>query len=267
MNFVIAGFATSRGGIAFDPSLPVTDPQLAVSTPIVAYARTLDIDGLSGKFDAIVPMGHLSGNAVVQGSRVEREVDGFADPLLRLSVNLYGAPALTAAEFRQYAQDLVVGASLQVSVPVGQYDPTKVVNLGSNRWSFKPEFGVSQALGRWTLEAQAAVTWFTANDEFFNGSRRAQDPLFSVQGHVIYNFASGSWASIDATHFTGGRSTVDGEHGNDLQRNWRLGATLALPVDLQNSFKLYASRGVSARTGNSFDLVGAAWQYRWGGGL
>jgi len=54
---------------------------------------------------------------------------------------------------------------------------------------------------------------------------------------------------------------------SDLQQNWRRGATLAIPVDRHNSVKLYASSGVSARTGNSYDLVGIAWQYRWGGGI
>jgi len=55
--------------------------------------------------------------------------------------------------------------------------------------------------------------------------------------------------------------------GDDQQQNWRLGGTLALPVDVRNSVKLYASSGVSARTGNNYDLIGIAWQYRWGGGL
>lgn len=42
---------------------------------------------------------------------------------------------------------------------------------------------------------------------------------------------------------------------------------MAVPVDIRNAVKFYASRGVSARTGNNFDLLGLAWQYRWGGGL
>ena len=198
---------------------------------------------------------------------MEREVDGFGDPLFRLSVNLYGAPALTLPEFRSYKQDLIVGASLQVSAPTGQYDDTKVVNLGAHRWSFKPEVGVSKALGPWTLEFPAAATLFTDNNDFFNGNRRSQDPLYSFQAHAIYNWRSGIWGSLDATYFTGGSTTLDGTCNNDLQQNWRMGGTLAFPVNIHNSVKLYASSGVSARTGNNFDLLGIAWQYRWGGGL
>ena len=267
VNFLIGGYAYTSGGVSFDPSLPITDPKLTTSSAVAAYVRSLDLWGTSGKFDIIVPYTWLSGSATYQGAPVQRDVNGFGDPLLRLSVNLYGAPALTLPEFRSYEQDLIIGASLQVSVPAGQYDDTRIVNLGSHRWFFRPEIGVSKVQGPWTLEFQAGVTVFTTNDDFYNGSRRSQAPLYSFQGHAIYNFPSGIWGSVDATYFAGGRSTLNDTLQSDLQQNWRAGATLAFPVDIRDSIKLYASKGVSARTGNSFDLVGVAWQYRWGGGI
>ena len=266
VNFLVGGYAYTRGGVAFD-TLPITDPHLETSSAVLGYARALDLWGKSGKFDVIVPYTWLSGSATYQGGPIERVVDGLGDPALRLSVNLLGAPALKLPEFRSYQQDLIVGASLQVLVPAGQYDATKLVNLGTNRWWFRPEIGASQALGPWTLEASVAVTLFTTNDDFFNGNRREQDPLYSLRTHAIYNFAGGAWGSLDGTYYGGGRTTLNGTVNRDLQQNWRVGATLALPVDIHNSVKFYASRGVSARTGNNFDLLGMAWQYRWGGGL
>ena len=148
-----------------------------------------------------------------------------------MSINLYGAPALTLKEFADWEQDLIIGASLQVSAPWGQYDPSRIVNIGTNRWSFKPEIGMSKAVGPWTLEVQAAATFFTDNDDFYGGKTRSQDPLYSCRGTLIYGFRSGIWASVDATYFAGGRTTVNGVLNNDLQQNWRLGATLAFPVD------------------------------------
>jgi hypothetical protein len=198
---------------------------------------------------------------------VEREVSGLGDPRLRFSVNFYGAPALSLKEFADYKQDLIIGASLQVSVPVGQYDSDRLVNIGTNRWSVKPELGISKAWGPLTLELAAGVTLYTDNDDFLGGRTREQDPIYSVQAHVVYGFASGIWVALDGTYYTGGRTTVDGVKGNDLQENSRVGATVALPVNRHNSIKLYASTGVSARTGANFNLVGIAWQYRWGGGL
>ena len=266
VNFLIAGYAYTRGGVSFG-SLPITNPDLNTSSAVVAYARVLDLWGMSAKFDAIVPYTFLSGTADYQGEVVSRKVDGFANSAFRLSVNLYGAPALTLKEFAGWEQDLIIGASLRVFVPWGQYDPGRLVNIGTNRWAFKPEVGISQAIGQWTLEGTAAATFFTDNNDFYGGNRRSQKPLYSLQGHVIYAFRSGIWTSFDATYFTGGRTTLNGVLSSDLQQNWRLGVTLALPVDRENSIKLHASSGVSARTDNNFDLFGVAWQYRWGGGL
>jgi len=267
VNFLVAGYAYTRGGLAFDSSVPLTDPQLQTNSGLLGYARVLDLWGKSAKFDAVVPYSWLNGTANYAGQQIQRVVNGFGDPRFRLSVNFFGAPALALKDFAAYRQDVIIGASLQVSVPTGQYDDTKVVNLGTNRWFFKPEVGISKTLGPWTVEGAAGVTVFTDNKDFFGGHTRSQDPLYSLQGHLIYSFPHGIWGSLDGTYFAGGRTTLDGTLGNDLQQNWRVGATLALPVNLNNSIKAYASKGVSARTGNSFDLLGIAWQYRWGGGL
>jgi hypothetical protein len=267
VNFLIAGYAYAEGGPSIDSSLPVVDPKLDLSGAILAYARSLDLWGKAAKFDVIASDARLSGSAIYQGAPVRRDVEGFGDPLLRLSTILYGAQAMTPAAFRSYRQNLIVGASLQVSVPLGQYNPTRLVNIGTNRWSFRPEIGISKAVGRLTLEAQAAATVYTDNPDFFGGNRRSVSPLYSGQVHAIYNFRSGLWSSLDATYFTGGQTTVNGTLHQDLERNWRVGATLAVPVDRRNSIKFYASSGVSARTRNNYNLIGAAWQLRWGAGL
>lgn len=114
---------------------------------------------------------------------------------------------------------------------------------------------------------QTAVTFFTGNDDFYNGNNRSQDPLYQLQGHVIYSFSHGIWASVDATYYTGDRSVLDDRLNGDLERNWRFGGTLAMPINRYNSIKFYASDGVSARTGNNFSLFGIALQHRWGGGI
>lgn len=267
LNFLIAGYAYTSGGYPLDVALPVTNQELSTNSGVLAYGRVLDLWGQSAKLNIIVPYTWLSGTAELMGQAMQRDISGFADPAFKLSVNLYGAPALSLKEFKSYEQDVIVGASLRVTAPLGQYDNTKVVNLGTNRWTFKPEVGVSKALGPWTLEATAAATFYTDNNDFFNGNKRSQRPLYSVEAHTIYSFTPGIWGSLDLTYFNGGRTTINDTLNNDLQQNWRLGGTLSFPVDIHNSVKLYASSGVAARTGNDFDLLGIAWQYRWGGGL
>lgn len=267
VNFLVAGSAYTQGSLAFDSALPVENPQLQTSSAVLGYARVIELWGRSGKIEVVAPYTWLSGSAIYAGQPLERTLNGFADPRLRLSVNLFGAPALTLREFREWKQDLIVGASLQVAPPWGEYDGSRLVNIGTNRWLVKPELGVSQALGHLTLELSAAATLFTDNPDFFGGRRRSQDPIYSTQGHLIYSLRSGIWVSVDATYFTGGATAIDGVRKDDRQSNWRIGGTLAFPVDTRNSIKLYASSGVSARTDNNFDLLGIAWQYRWGAGL
>jgi outer membrane putative beta-barrel porin/alpha-amylase len=264
-SFLIGGLAATDGGLAIDPAVPLTEPELRTWSGVVGYARFIDFWGKSAKFDVIVPYTFLSGNALFDGAPVEREISGLSDPAFRLLVNFYGAPALSPGEFKNYHQDLIVGASVQVTTPVGQYDETRLVNIGMNRWTVKSEVGVSKTVRAWTIEGSAAVTLFTDNDDFNRGKLREQAPMYSSQGHVVYNFPRGRWASFDVTYFAGGETTIDGTDKNDLQKNWRLGATYAFPVSVQNSIKLYASSGVSARTGNSFDLLGIAFQHRWSG--
>ena len=262
-NFLVTGFAYTRGGLAFDSSLPVTNPDLNTASVVAAYARVIELGGQSAKLEAVVPYTSLSGTGDYRGQQVSREINGLANPSFRLSVNLFGAPALAAQEFGAWKQDLIVGASLRVAPPWGQYDTARLVNIGTHRWSFKPEVGVSKTLGRWTFDGAVAATFFTRNDDLWNGNTVAQDPLYAAQGHAIYGFANGIWLSVDATWYAGGRTTLNGVLNEDLQQNWRLGATLAFPIDRDFSIKLYASSGVSDRTGNSFDLLGLALQYRW----
>jgi hypothetical protein len=267
LNFLIAGYGYSVGGVVTDPSFPLEDGDVQIHSTVLAYARAVDVWGTSGKFDVVLPFAWVSGTATFRGQPREREVSGLADPRFRFSVNLYGAPALSLQEFADYKQDLIIGASLQVSAPLGQYDSSKLLNIGTNRWSIKPELGVSKALGPLTLELDAGVTFYTHNDDFLNGMTLEQDPIYAVQGHLIYNFGAGVWGALDATYYTGGRTTVDGQKGDNVQENTRLGFTVALPVNRHNSIKLYASTGVFARTGSNFNTGGIVWQFRWGGGL
>ena len=263
LNFLIAGYVYSRGGLSTDPASPIQEAKLRIDTGIVAYARSLDLWGKSGKIDIIAPYSDLSGKALVNGKPAERNVSGFCDPRLRLSVNLYGAPALSTKEFAGYRQDLIVGASVQVGAPLGQYDPERLVNLGTNRWFIKPEIGVSKALGAFTLELASAVFFYTTNDDYYGGKILEQDPVYSEQVHLIYSFGRGIWAAVDGAYDFGGRLTTNGVRDDHVLGNSRVGLTVALPVSRSNSIKLYASTGTATRTGSDYDLFGAAWQYRW----
>ena len=241
VNFLLAGYVYSDGGLSTAGSSPIKDAQLKMNTGILAYARSLDVWGNSGKFDVIVPYSELSGTAIIGGQTRERNVSGLHDPLFRFSVNFYGAPALSLQEFANYRQDVIIGASVQVSAPLGQYDKDKLVNLGNNRWFVKPDIGISKAWGGLSLELSTGVYFYSRNDDFFGGKTLEQDPLYTAQAHVTYSFGRGIWAALSFNHDYGGRTTVNGVQSDDLQQNSRVGLTLALPVNRNNSIKLCVS--------------------------
>ena len=267
LNFILAGYSYSQGGVVFDPTIPLENADIHIHGTVFAWARSIKVGPMSGKVDVILPYGWLSGSAEFDGQTVTRDVSGLADPRLRMSVNFIGAPSLPLSEFRDYKQNFVLGGSLQVFLPLGQYDPLRLVNLGTNRYSFKPELGASKTFGPLQIELTGGIQFFTVNNDFYNGKTRSQAPIGSVQGHVNYNFKKGIWAALDGTYYWGGHTTVDGEEGQDLQKNTRLGLTVAIPLGIHHSVKINLSTGVSTRTGSDYDVAGLIWQYRWGKGL
>ena len=267
MNFLGVGYSYASGGVTFDPSVPITNAQITTNTEAVAYVRSFGLWSKSAKFDVVAPVVSLTGSADVDGQSKTRDIAGLADPAFRFSLNFIGAPALNLEQFHGYRQDLIVGASLRVTAPWGQYDDTRLVNIGTNRWSYKPELGISKALGSWTCDMYAGATFYSENDQFLRTGTVQQDPLYSMQAHVVRNLPRGVWVAADATYYWGGRTTVNGRRTDTLQANSRFGLTVALPLNRHNSIKLYGATGVSSRTHANFNDAGIAWQYRWGAGL
>lgn len=262
-NFLAAGYGYSTGNVLFDPALPIEDARAKVHRAVAAYVRTINFFGLSGKVDIVIPYvidSHWEG--MLNGQPASTDRVGFADPQLRLSVNFIGAPALSLGEFMKYREKTVVGASLQVRPPLGQYSGDKLINLGSNRWTIKPQVGISQHVGKWVLEGYFSVWLFTPNSDLL-GARMTQRPIYAAKAHVAYLFGKGAWAAVDAGYGFGGRTTVD-ELPKDNQRNVRLGATLSLPLAPKHSIKLNFTSGVDTRIGADFDTFALAYQFRWG---
>jgi hypothetical protein len=256
VNFLNGGYAYTQGSLPTDSSQPITDSHLTTSSAVSGYGHVFELWGQSAKVNVVAPYSWLGGKAVVNGQPIQRSVNGLTDMSVRASVNFYGAPAMDLEEFRNYRQDLILGATFAVTAPIGQYDPSRLVNLGTNRWSIRPELGASKAFGPLTIELSAGPTFFTDNTDFLNGHSRSRWPIVSGQAHVIYDFGSGIWGALDGQYWTGGSTSVDGNGNHDLQRNWRFGGTLALPLSPNYSLKFFASTGIAARTNNNYNLIG-----------
>lgn len=267
-NFLLFGYTYQTGDVLFDPSLPFSDVVANVSSANLSYGRSFNLFGRTASVALAVPgaWGSISGEVFEEQRTITRS--GLADVRGRFVVNLLGGPALSPREFAAAPPKTTLGFSLAVAAPTGEYDSTKLINLGAHRWAFKPELGLSHPRGRWTLEAAAGVWLFEDNDDFFPGRVvRSQDPLWTVQGHVGYTFKHQLWVSIDATFYAGGETYADGVGGDTRQENSRLGATLSVPLKRGHTIKLLVAKGVTARVGSSFETYSIAYQFLWFDGL
>ena len=265
MNFVVVGYALSSGNVAMDPALPIEGLNATINSGVFAFARAIDFFGLGAKVDAVVPVATAHWTAVVFGRDSSRTANGFGDPRVRFSVTLIGAPALHRAQFRDYRPGTVVGASLQVWVPIGEYDPARVLNLGSHRWTFKPQLGVSQALGRWIVEAYAALWLYGTNGDFYGGSTLEQKPFLTGKLHLIRKLPKGFWVTLDGGIGAGGRTIIDGEPSDNYQSCFRVGFTVAAPLARQHTLKLSAYTTERIDAGPDYNFVSLFYQFNWGG--
>jgi hypothetical protein len=249
--------------VVFDPSVPITNVSARINTTAIFYGRTFSLFGRSASAAIQLPYvwGNIEGDVGEQRRSIYRS--GLADLRLRLTTNLIGGPALSPGEFAKRKPPTTLGASVVVLAPTGQYDPAKLVNVGTNRWAVKPELGFSHPAGRWWLETYAGAWLFAENTDFFGGSRREQSPLLALQGHLSYTFRPRLWLAGDATFYTGGRTTVDGVRKADLQRNSRLGLTAAIPLKRSSALKISWARGLVTRIGGDFTTLAVGYQYLW----
>ena len=264
-TFLIGGFGLSHGGVVTDPTLPVTDINATIETPSLGLARSFSLFGKTAQAFAALPYSwaQVSGKLLEEQTSISRA--GLSDMRLRLSVLLRGAPASTPAQLAKAPRRTILGASLTVAAPTGQFFPGKLINLGANRWAFKPEFAVSHPMGtKWLLDAYAGVWLFTGNDSFYPGtSIRTQAPMGTFQAHISYNFQRTLWAAFDATYYVGGQTTVSGVGKDDRQANVRVGGTLVFPVGKRQSIKVAVSRGAIIRFGANFTMLSIGWQTGW----
>ena len=263
-NVFTAAAIFNTGDLSFDPTLPIEDGHSDIGFSSFNYSRTLSIGGHYANIGVGVPVvvGNVSGR--VRGVFQEASRAGLGDLVGRIAVNLYGAPAMTPKEFAAYRATTIVGVSLAVVAPTGEYDNSRIVNIGTNRWAFKPEVGLSRRRGRWTFEGDFGATFFTDNTDYVNGGTREQSPIGSFQGHLIYTIRPGLWVAGDGNFWNGGRITTNGAPGLVDQENSRIGITVAVPV-ARHQFRVSYSLGAYTTIGGDFHSIGVSYSRAWSG--
>jgi outer membrane putative beta-barrel porin/alpha-amylase len=264
-TFLSVGISHSRGGVLTDASLPLPNNEDGTNNTLsLGIGRSFSLLRRTAQAFVALP---YSRARISLGAPAEPSLVGLSDMRLRLSVLFRGAPAASPLEIAKAPRRTILGTSLTIGAPTGQYSSDQLINLGTNRWAFKPEFAVSQPIRqRWRLEGYAALWTFTANDSFYPGtSSRTQTPVGAFQAHVIYDVQRRLWAAFDATYYVGGRTTVNGIEGGDRQSNSRVGTTVVFAVGQRHSVRLAVSKGAYIRFGPDFSTFSLGWQTAWVG--
>jgi hypothetical protein len=262
-NFLRVAGGYSWGEVELTPGLPLTDADLTMVGTSLAYLRTMDIGGKASAIDLYMGYFCASGSALLDGVRQGNRTCGNGDLKLRFSRNFIGAPALPLGEFVHKDKEMVFGASVQVVVPVGQYNADRLLNIGANRWVLRPEIGMSLPIGKWSIEFSAGARFYQDNDEYLGDSTLEQDPVYNLQTHVVYDLSPRRWLSINANYFFGGETFVDDSPSQAKQENSRLGFTWNVALNPANVLQFTVNRGVITRVGNDSTTLSLAWLYRW----
>ena len=270
-NALILTYVFTKGDILFDPTIPVTDARATVHTPVLSYYYSFDLFGRLANGTVAVPWASGDFSASVAGTDRQAHRAGLGDTVFRFAVNVKGGPARALGEFvKTPAPKTIVGASFRVVAPTGQYDASRGLNVGSNRWGFRPEVGVSRHVKRLLIDGYGGVWFFTNNNDYLAasdgapGSIRHQAPIASFEGHLSYDIKPRFWLSADINFWFGGRTTVNGVRSlSSLQANSRLGVTGSVPISRSQALKASFSDGVITRVGGTFKALSVAWQYSW----
>ena len=265
-NAVTLTWAFYDGGLNFSGNIPLVATG-TYNVPILSYYHSLSIFGRSANMNASLPYGVGTFRAAALGRQKSAYRSGLLDLGIRLSVNLVGGPAMTAEQFSKWKQKTLLGVSLRVIAPTGQYQPTRLINWGINRWAFKPELGYSGRWGHWVLDGYGGAWFYTSNPADFHLPQPApqtEEPVGSFEGHLSRDFGRGTWVSLDGNFWWGGVTTLNGiRNPETLQTSSRIGGTAAFRISKHQSIKVNYSSGAYVRFGGNYNNASLAWQYSW----
>ncbi len=267
-NFGGGGYAHTAADIVFDPVLLLDDVTLEMETFPFKYLRSFELLGKSARFDIWQAYQHAQWSGKLNGVPASTSRSGWSDMSLRLAMNLIGAPPLEGEAFAKYRAETpvetIVGVALVVQVPTGHYIDDRLLNLGSNRYTFRPQIGVVHTRNKWSFESTFATWLYTENDNFFSGNTLQQDPFYTLEGYVDYTFRPGLWAGAGLGYGLGAASKINGIDKNDQRENIGWEASLGIPLSKRVGIKL-AYIGIRRQVpfGGNSDSIAAAMSVLW----
>jgi hypothetical protein len=260
-------YAYVRSNTSIDTSFVVSGAKFNLNQGLIDYTRHFALLHRTAWVEATIPIANLSGS--ITGTDIAGSTTGTGDSGYTAAVLLKGGPALSPEQFANAPTTTSIGLSLSTTAPTGQYDPNKLLNLGSERWSFKPELALSKPFGpeqRWVVDAYANSYLYTNNTSYRGAQILRQRALSALEGHISYTFNNTIWASLDTLYSFRGDTNVNGIGQDNPQRNFILGSELVVSPRSRNSFTFEFAKAAIHKNGPSLTGFAVKYDYTWGNG-
>ena len=267
VNQLELGYAFVHANASIDTSLVIAGANLNLNQALIDYTYYFGLFDRLTWVQAALPVARLGGS--ITGSNIESSIAGSGDSSYALAMLLKGGPALSVAQFDNYRPTTTVGVSFTFTAPTGLYNADRILNLGSDRWSFKPEIALSHPFGpeqKWQLDAYANAYFYTDNTSYHGREILRQEPLAGLEGHISYSFNDNLWVSLDTRYSFRGATFVDGADQNNAQQNVMFGSEMNLSLNSRHSLLFEFVK--AAVHHNSPAVVGFSvkYDYTWGKG-
>ena len=217
--------------------LEVGGNTFGAATVTPSYRRSIEVGGNAGAILIGIPVGSLSASVDMGAGIVELDTDiAQGDLFVGAELGLIGSPSLAPMDYAQYKPGFRAGIAAKLFLPTGDYDSSRLLNLGGNRWSLQASLPLSYVLAEnmidpelTTFELVPSVQIFGDNDDPITVA--SQKPLWRLEGHITRSFGPTIWASLDGSYAYGGETSADGVSYGSAQQTLSLGATLGLVLN------------------------------------
>ena len=267
INQLELAYAYVRSNTSIDTSFIISGAKFNLNQGLIDYTRYFGLLHRTAWVEASVPIANLNGS--ITGTGITGSTTGTGDSGYSAAILLKGGPALSPEQFANAETTTSIGLSLSITAPTGQYDPNKLLNLGSDRWSFKPELAISRPFGpeqRWVFDAYANTYLYTDNTSYRGAQVLRQRALLGLEGHISYTFNNTIWASLDTRYSFGGDTTVSGVNQDNSQGNFVLGSEFVVSPNSRNSFTFEFAKASVHKNGPSLTGFAVRYDYTWGKG-
>ena len=265
INQLELSYAYVNSNTSIDTSLIIMGAKFTVNQGTIDYTRYFGFLHRLMWVEAGVPVASLSGS--LGGTNINSSTAGTGDSIYALAMLLKGGPALSVDEFERYKPTTTLGVSFTITAPTGLYHPNNILNIGSDRWSFKPEIALSHPFGRehkWEFDGYANGYFYTDNTSFHGREILRQQPLPGFEGHMSYSFSDRLWASLDTRYSFRGTTFVDGVDQNNAQQNFILGGEMNISFNSRNSLVFEFAKALVHNNGPALVGFSVKYDYTWG---